>query len=81
MDSQGTDVANITELTASAMVSPATGSVSAAINLRTSDSALAVVAVIGVVIGLGAMSLTWGLPRHQIAELAPTEDDDDGRSP
>jgi hypothetical protein len=77
MDAQGKDVAHITELTASAMITPATGSMSAAINLRTPDAALAVVVVVGVVIGLGAMTLAFGLSRYP---HVPTEDEE-GRSP
>lgn len=79
MKTQGKDIARINEVTASVVATP-TGRVSAAINLRTPEPALALagVAVIGViaVIGVGAVMLTWGPPRQQSAQLALTDDGD-----
>lgn len=82
MEVQGMNVAPINELTAWVAANPLEGSVSAGINVSTSELvvALAVVALIGVaVIGVSALRQRRGLPRQQGAELALTEDDDGGR--
>jgi len=83
MGAQGKDVVRISELTASVAATPTKGNVSASINVRTPEPALAlaVVAVIGVSAVIGVAVMTSGLPRQQSAELALTADDDGGRSP
>lgn len=85
MKAQGKDAAPMHDLTASVVATPVTGSVAAALSLRTPDPALllAGVAVFGVVavVGFGAVMLTWGPARQQRAELALPDDDIGGLSP